>query len=65
MKSLAQVKPGFRYRDVGDIISQHTNANGFSVVRTYCGHGCNNLFHCAPTIPHYANNKAVGVMKAG
>lgn len=22
-------------------------------------------FHCAPSIPHYANNKAVGVMKPG
>ena len=22
------------------------------------------LFHCAPNIPHYAGNKAVGVMKA-
>lgn len=34
-----------------------------SVVRTYCGHGIGQLFHCAPSIPHYANNKAVGVMK--
>jgi len=23
------------------------------------------LFHTAPNVPHYANNKAVGVMKAG
>ena len=23
------------------------------------------LFHCAPNIPHYANNKAVGVMRPG
>ena len=23
------------------------------------------LFHCAPNVPHYAKNKAVGVMKAG
>lgn len=28
-----------------------------SVVKTYTGHGCGNLFHCAPTVPHYANNK--------
>ncbi|MFW8183148.1 M24 family metallopeptidase, partial [Klebsiella pneumoniae] len=23
------------------------------------------LFHCAPNIPHYSRNKAVGIMKAG
>jgi methionyl aminopeptidase len=23
------------------------------------------LFHCAPNVPHYAKNKAVGIMKAG
>jgi methionyl aminopeptidase len=37
----------------------------FNVVRTYCGHGIGDLFHCAPNIPHYAGNKAVGAMKAG
>ena len=25
----------------------------------------NRLFHCAPNVPHYAKNKAVGVMKPG
>jgi methionyl aminopeptidase len=39
--------------------------NSFSVVKTYCGHGIGDLFHCAPNIPHYAHNKAVGVMKEG
>jgi len=40
-------------------------ANGCSVVRTYTGHGINQLFHTAPNIPHYAKNKAIGTMKAG
>ena len=40
-------------------------ANGCAVVRTYTGHGINDLFHCAPNIPHYAKNKAVGTMKPG
>lgn len=26
---------------------------------------CLRLFHCAPNVPHYAKNKAVGVMKPG
>lgn len=36
-----------------------------SVNRTYCGHGVGNLFHCAPNVPHYSNNKATGFMKPG
>jgi len=40
-------------------------ANGCAVVRTYTGHGVNDLFHCSPNIPHYGKNKAVGTMKAG
>jgi len=59
------VKPGTKYRDVGSIIQKHAQANGFSVVRSYCGHGIHQLFHTAPSVPHYAKNKAVGIMKPG
>ena len=36
---LFSVKPGVRYRDMGAVIQKHAQANGFSVVRSYCGHG--------------------------
>ena len=65
MAALAAVKPGAYCRDFGDIISKHCQREGFSVVRTYCGHGVGRLFHCAPNIPHYARNKAVGQLKPG
>ncbi|KAI8326332.1 MetAP 1 [Martensiomyces pterosporus] len=58
-------KPGVRYRDLGSAIEKHARANGFSVVRTYCGHGVGKMFHCAPNVPHYAKNKAIGIMKPG
>lgn len=64
-KAIAAVKPGVRFREIGEIISRHASMSGFSVVKSYCGHGIGELFHCAPNIPHYARNKAVGVMKAG
>eukprot|EP01047_Picozoa_sp_COSAG01_P081187 COSAG01_NODE_16084_length_1272_cov_1.092072_2_plen_98_part_00 len=32
---------------------------------SYTGHGINDLFHTAPNVPHYAKNKAVGIMSAG
>eukprot|EP00049_Salpingoeca_infusionum_P025307 m.18513 g.18513 ORF g.18513 m.18513 type:complete len:395 (-) comp7892_c0_seq1:2267-3451(-) len=65
MKAIEQCKPGMRYRDIGNIISKHAHSEKFSVVRSYCGHGINDLFHCAPNVPHYQKNKAVGFLKPG
>ncbi|KAM1504081.1 hypothetical protein ACFX1X_000234 [Malus domestica] len=59
------VKPGMRFREVGEVINRHATMSGFSVVKSYCGHGIGELFHYAPNIPHYGRNKVVGVMKAG
>lgn len=64
-KAIAIVKPGVRFREVGEIINRHTSMSGLSVVKSYCGHGIGELFHCAPNIPHYSRNKAVGIMKPG
>uniref|UniRef100_A0A6B2L832 Methionine aminopeptidase n=1 Tax=Arcella intermedia TaxID=1963864 RepID=A0A6B2L832_9EUKA len=64
-QAIASVKPGQFYREIGNIINKHATKNGYSVVRTYCGHGIGELFHTAPNVPHYANNKAIGVMKPG
>lgn len=64
-ESIKQVKPGTLYRNVGNAIEKLANQKGLSVVRSYCGHGIHNLFHTSPTIPHYAKNKAPGVMAAG
>ncbi|KAG1756816.1 methionine aminopeptidase [Suillus paluster] len=58
-------KPGALFRDIGKVIEPIARANGCAVVRTYTGHGINDLFHTAPNIPHYAKNKAVGTMKPG
>ncbi|XP_014599270.1 PREDICTED: methionine aminopeptidase 1 [Polistes canadensis] len=64
-KAINIVRPGEKYRDIGNVIQKHAQANGFSVVRSYCGHGIHRLFHTAPNVPHYAKNKAVGIMKPG
>ncbi|OLY80266.1 Methionine aminopeptidase 1 [Smittium mucronatum] len=64
-KAIKMVKPGTLYRDLGTVIESHAKKNGFSVVRSYCGHGINSLFHCAPNVPHYANNRTPGIMQPG
>lgn len=63
--AIAAVKPNMLYRDLGNIITAHATKNGFSVVRSFCGHGVGRLFHCLPNVPHYAKNKAIGTMKPG
>lgn len=63
--AIAAVKPGLPIRNLGAIIEEHASKNNCSVVRTYCGHGINQLFHCQPNVPHYAKNKAIGVAKPG
>ncbi|KAI0062292.1 methionine aminopeptidase [Artomyces pyxidatus] len=64
-EAIKQCKPGALIRDLGKTIEPIARANGCSVVKTYTGHGINELFHCSPNVPHYAKNKAVGTMKAG
>jgi len=63
--AIAQVKPGMAFREPGNVIEPLAKSRGCSVVRTYCGHGINQLFHCVPNVPHYAKNKAVGIAKKG
>lgn len=58
-------RPGQMYRELGNVISKHAHKKGFSVVKSYCGHGVGRLFHGPPNVPHYGNNKAIGVMKVG
>ena len=38
-KAVDSVKPGVKFRDVGNVIQKHAQSEGFSVVRSYCGHG--------------------------
>ncbi|EUD67412.1 methionyl aminopeptidase [Plasmodium inui San Antonio 1] len=65
MESIRKCKPGMLYKNIGNIIDSYVSKKGFSVVRTYSGHGVGKLFHSNPTIPHFKKNKAVGIMKAG
>lgn len=64
-KAIEIVKPGMLFRDAGNVIEAHAKTKKCSVIKTYCGHGINQLFHCAPNVPHYAKNKAIGQAKVG
>lgn len=47
------VKPGIQLGDIGYAIQQHAEANHYSVVREYCGHGIGKQFHEDPQVLHY------------
>jgi methionyl aminopeptidase len=52
-RGIAAVKPNGKIGDIGAAIQEYAEAQGFSVVRDFVGHGISNIFHTAPQIPHY------------
>jgi methionyl aminopeptidase len=48
-----QIRPGATLGDIGQAIQRHAEANGFSVVREFCGHGIGRRFHEEPQVLHY------------
>lgn len=46
-------KVGYRLYDISNAIQTHVEANGFSVVRDYVGHGIGRDMHEDPQIPNY------------
>ncbi|MCW8933930.1 MAG: type I methionyl aminopeptidase [Gammaproteobacteria bacterium] len=53
VKGIKLVKPGTQLGDIGEVIQQHAESKGFSVVREYCGHGIGRGFHEDPQVMHY------------
>ena len=47
-KAIEYCKPNAMYRECGNIIANHVEGKGLSVVRSYTGHGIGNIFHQAP-----------------
>ena len=52
-QALAVVKAGARLSDIGAAVQRHVEANGFSVVREFVGHGIGATLHEEPQIPNY------------
>lgn len=64
-RAIAEVKPGARIGDIGAAIQEYAEAQGFSVVRDFVGHGISNVFHTAPDIPHYGTRGKGKKLRAG
>lgn len=59
---IQQVKPFNTIGDIGNVIQQHAEKHGFSVVRDFCGHGVGIEFHEDPQVPHYGEAKTGPVL---
>ncbi len=51
--AIRQVRPGIDLGQIGYVIQQYVEAQGYSVVREFCGHGIGREFHEAPQVLHY------------
>ena len=50
------IKPGSKLGEVGKAVEAYAQANGYSVVRDFGGHGIGRRFHDKPHVHHFANN---------
>ncbi len=60
-----KVRPGATLGDIGHVIQQYAEKQGFSVVREFCGHGIGKKFHEDPQVLHYGKPGTLDTLKAG
>jgi methionyl aminopeptidase len=54
-KAILEARVGNRVSDIGHAVQQHVEANGFSVVREFVGHGIGQSMHEEPQIPNFGD----------
>lgn len=64
-KGINVVRPGATLGDIGHAIQSHVEADGYSVVREYCGHGVGTEMHEDPQVLHYGKPGTGAVLKEG
>jgi methionyl aminopeptidase len=52
-RGIRTIRPGTRLGDLGHTIQSFVEAQGYSIVREYCGHGIGRVFHEDPQVLHY------------
>ena len=57
MKAIKIVKDDIYLGDIGATIQKHVEAEGFSVVQDFCGHGIGQVFHKEPNVLHYGKEE--------
>lgn len=55
--AIQQAKAGNRLFDICGAVERHVNANGFSIVREFVGHGIGTSLHEEPQVPNYVDRR--------
>lgn len=63
--AIAHAKPGVRLKDLGRIIQEVAEEDGYTVVRELCGHGVGRRTHEAPEVPNYPDGDNTAVLREG
>jgi methionyl aminopeptidase len=64
-KAIEQVKIGNRVSDIGWAVQEFVEANGFSVVREFVGHGIGTKLHEEPQVPNFRSGGADTRLREG
>lgn len=64
-RGIAEARVGKRLSDISHAVQASVEAQGFSVVRDYVGHGIGRAMHEAPAIPNYGEPGRGPRLKAG
>lgn len=65
MLGIAEVKPGATTGDIGAAIQEFAEAQRYSIVRDFCGHGIGRVFHDTPNIMHFGQRGQGTLLKEG
>jgi len=65
MKAIEILKENVQLGDIGSTIQEYVEAQGFSVVQDFCGHGIGQSFHKEPTVLHYGKKGTGEKIKSG
>ena len=63
--AIDQCVPGNRLGDVAEAVQKHAEMNGFSVVKSFVGHGIGRAMHEDPPVPNYGRAGSGKRLKAG
>ena len=65
MEAIKILKKDITLGDIGEVIQNYVEKEGFSVVKDFCGHGIGESFHKEPSVLHYGKKGSGSKLQVG